>query len=157
MLTIFRSSPIKYFTTELSLKGRLKRLLLRKPSTSTFLFLSIKTRLIDWFYFCHFYIMFSKTLTFTSFFYEGGMTHFCLSYYFLMNKASIDILHRHWFNETLIHHWNIIYNITFIFYQHYHHLCINAAKSGYILFLSVSFIPLDLLTIFWIYKLIREI
>lgn len=70
----FRSSPIKYFTTELSLKGRLKRLLLRKPSTSTFLFLSIKTRLIDWFYFCHFYIMFSKTLTFTSFFYEGGMT-----------------------------------------------------------------------------------
>lgn len=28
-----RSSPIKYFTTELSLKGRLKRLLLRKPST----------------------------------------------------------------------------------------------------------------------------
>lgn len=74
LLTIFRSSPIKYFTTELSLKGRLKRLLLRKPSTSTFLFLSIKTRLIDWFYFCHFYIMFSKTLTFTSFFYEGGMT-----------------------------------------------------------------------------------
>ncbi|XP_048729069.2 potassium channel subfamily T member 1-like isoform X2 [Ostrea edulis] len=28
-----RSSPVKYFTTELSLRGRLKRLLLRKPST----------------------------------------------------------------------------------------------------------------------------
>ncbi|XP_078332184.1 potassium channel subfamily T member 2-like isoform X4 [Crassostrea virginica] len=28
-----RSSPIKYFTTELSLRGRLKRLLIRKPST----------------------------------------------------------------------------------------------------------------------------
>lgn len=32
-----RSSPIKYFTTELSLRGRLKRLLIRKPSTSMYL------------------------------------------------------------------------------------------------------------------------
>lgn len=36
-----RSSPIKYFTTELSLRGRLKRLLIRKPSTS--MYLSFKT------------------------------------------------------------------------------------------------------------------
>lgn len=105
LLTTFRSSPIKYFTTELSLKGRLKRLLLRKPSTSTFLFLSIKTRLIDWFYFCHFFIVFKYfDINLLHFSMKEGwhslryktMSHICLSYYyFLMNKASIDIHHLH--------------------------------------------------------------